>query len=189
MSAWGSDSDDDGRSSPVAAARGGGDDVWGSDGDEEVAVGSARRDALSVRDEKSARNKHWKEGFKETLAQAREDSLQEGFGDGFKEGFHLGLRSGRLVGLATTLGEVMGVQPSVGVALKALADQAQKAGQVDTGAAPGGGGDEGCSEGACQHTHPAQCGSSALDAMEAQLQSLGFPVSREHASAAAVSPE
>ena len=41
------------------------------------------------------------EGYKETLAQAREDSLQEGFGDGFKEGFKQGLRSGKLIGLAT----------------------------------------------------------------------------------------
>eukprot|EP00961_Rhodomonas_salina_P129355 1742325-Rhodomonas_salina.5 len=43
------------------------------------------------------------EGFREAVAQAREDALQEGFGDGFKEAFALGLRTGRLVGLCTTM--------------------------------------------------------------------------------------
>ena len=49
---------------------------------------------MSLRDEKSARAKHYKEGFKEAIGQAREDALQEGFGMGFKEAFGIGIRSG-----------------------------------------------------------------------------------------------
>jgi hypothetical protein len=47
-----------------------------------------------MRDEKSAKNKHYKEGFKQAIGQAREDALQEGFGIGFKEAFAIGIRSG-----------------------------------------------------------------------------------------------
>ena len=41
-------------------------------------AGSRRRETMSLKDEKSARLKHYKEGFKEAIGQSREDALQEG---------------------------------------------------------------------------------------------------------------
>jgi hypothetical protein len=49
----------------------GGDDLWGSDDDgDRVAAGAGGgREAMSLRDEQSARMKHYKEGYKDAVGQ------------------------------------------------------------------------------------------------------------------------
>lgn len=41
------------------------------------------------------------EGYKDSVAQAREDALQRGFGDGFARGFALGRAQGKILGVST----------------------------------------------------------------------------------------
>jgi flagellar biosynthesis/type III secretory pathway protein FliH len=91
-----------------------GDDVWGdSDDDDSNTAGDAgdegkgqemvrpaQKDAMSAKDEEARRMKHYKDGFREAIGQAREDALQEGFGLGFKEAFAAGIRTGREVGFS-----------------------------------------------------------------------------------------
>ena len=59
------------RAHATCRGAGAGDDLWGSDDDDDrVAAGAGGgREAMSLRDEQSARMKHYKEGYKDAVGQ------------------------------------------------------------------------------------------------------------------------